>query len=66
MYIYILIGEKVLHGNPSGVDNTCSTFGGALVFRKGRAPKFLPSLPELPIIITNTRYVYYDMLNRDI
>lgn len=26
---------KVIHGNPSGVDNTVVTFGGALSYKKG-------------------------------
>ena len=26
--------EKVVHGKPSGIDNTISTYGGAIVFRK--------------------------------
>lgn len=28
-------GEKVFHGNPSGVDNTIATYGGAIVFKRG-------------------------------
>lgn len=30
------IGEKEIHGNPSGIDNTLSTFGGTLLFSKGK------------------------------
>lgn len=30
------LGEKCIHGSPSGVDNTVATFGGGVVFRKER------------------------------
>lgn len=30
-----------MHGNPSGVDNTVATFGGALAFRRGLQPVVL-------------------------
>lgn len=29
-------GERLIHGTPSGVDNSCSVFGGAILYRKGR------------------------------
>ncbi len=28
-------GEKVFHGNPSGIDNTLAAFGGVMLFEKG-------------------------------
>ena len=28
-------GERVVHGSPSGIDNTVSTYGGVLLFRAG-------------------------------
>ena len=31
-------GEKAYHGNPSGVDNTASTFGDIFLFRKDTSP----------------------------
>jgi mevalonate kinase len=34
--------EKVIHGNPSGIDNTVSTLGGAVMFRKGEKIEPLP------------------------
>ncbi len=27
-------GEKVMHGSPSGIDNTCATYGKPIIFRK--------------------------------
>lgn len=32
---WAFVGETYLHGTPSGVDNTVSTYGGAVCFRKG-------------------------------
>lgn len=33
---YAYEGEKAFHGNPSGVDNTVATYGGAIKFTKGK------------------------------
>jgi len=30
-------GEKVFHGNPSGIDNAMATYGGVLMFTKGKS-----------------------------
>lgn len=32
---WAFVAEKVLHGNPSGVDNSVATYGGALGFTRG-------------------------------
>jgi mevalonate kinase len=29
-------GEKICHGNPSGIDNTAATFGGVFLFEQGK------------------------------
>ncbi|KAG0285483.1 hypothetical protein BGZ96_010269, partial [Linnemannia gamsii] len=47
--------EKVIHGNPSGIDNTVSTFGGAVMFKKGEKIELLPGFQSLRFLLTNTR-----------
>ncbi|KAF9432123.1 hypothetical protein BGZ76_011235 [Entomortierella beljakovae] len=47
--------ERVIHGNPSGIDNTVSTYGGAVAFRKGHKIEPLPGFQSLKFILTNTR-----------
>ncbi|KAF9584801.1 Mevalonate kinase, partial [Lunasporangiospora selenospora] len=46
--------EKVIHGNPSGIDNTVSTFGGAVMFKKGQIEP-MPGFTSLKFLLTNTR-----------
>jgi mevalonate kinase len=45
--------EKIFHGNPSGIDNTTCTFGGAVFFEKGRMERL--GTPPFQIIITNSK-----------
>nr|XP_025123258.1 mevalonate kinase isoform X2 [Bubalus bubalis] len=47
-------GEKVIHGNPSGVDNAVSTWGGALRYQQGKISS-LKRLPILKILLSNTK-----------
>jgi len=51
---WALQAEKVMHGNPSGIDNTTSTFGGIVAFTKG-VLETLQKVPTLQLIIVNTR-----------
>lgn len=32
--VYAFLSEKILHGNPSGVDNSVAVYGGALLYTK--------------------------------
>lgn len=57
---WAFVGEMCIHGNPSGVDNTVSTFGKAVVFKRhdySKPPTVTPLLnfPELPLLIVNTK-----------
>ncbi len=51
----------MLHKTPSGVDNTCSVYGGVIVYRRtpqGQTVDFLPSgcIPkEIELLITDTK-----------
>ncbi|MQL76248.1 hypothetical protein Taro_008628 [Colocasia esculenta] len=47
-------GEKIIHGKPSGVDNTVSTFGNMIMFRSGELTHIKSSVP-LKMLITNTK-----------
>ncbi len=48
--------EVVIHGSPSGLDNTTSCFGGAVKFSKRPGAGFtkLKFLPNITILLTNT------------
>lgn len=54
------VGEMLIHGNPSGVDNTVASGGKAVLFKRqdySRPPmvKALPTFPELPLLLVDTR-----------
>ncbi len=47
-----LAGERVVHGNPSGVDPAIAAYGGFLLYRRGEAPRRLDlSLPEGYVVV---------------
>ncbi|CAL8262958.1 unnamed protein product [Boreogadus saida] len=47
-------GERIIHGNPSGVDNAVGTWGGMLRFLSGKIIP-LSRVPLLRILLTNTK-----------
>ncbi|KAJ5473386.1 hypothetical protein N7475_002952 [Penicillium sp. IBT 31633x] len=57
---WAFVGELCIHGNPSGVDNTVSAGGKAVLFRRDDYTKPptvlpLPNFPELPLLLVNTQ-----------
>ena len=57
---WAFVGEMCIHGNPSGVDNTVSSGGKAVVFKRkdyNKPPAVTPlrNFPELPLLLVNTR-----------
>ncbi|KAK4424670.1 Mevalonate kinase [Sesamum alatum] len=47
-------GEKIIHGKPSGIDNTVSTYGNMIKFRSGQLTRIKTNMP-LKMLITNTK-----------
>lgn len=53
---WAFIGEKCLHGNPSGIDNTVACRGGAVLFQRPSTLIPIRRFPELKLILTNTKH----------
>lgn len=51
---WALQGERIIHGNPSGVDNAVGTWGGILRYHSGKIIP-LSRVPVLRILLTNTK-----------
>ncbi|XP_036383532.1 mevalonate kinase isoform X2 [Megalops cyprinoides] len=51
---WAFLGEKIIHGNPSGVDNAVGTWGGILRYHAGKITP-LSRVPMLRILLTNTK-----------
>ncbi|KAI0011068.1 mevalonate kinase [Xylariaceae sp. FL0662B] len=57
---WALVAEMCIHGNPSGIDNTVSTQGKAVVFQRTdyqKPPSVTPlwDFPELPLLLVDTK-----------
>jgi len=46
--------EKHLHGNPSGIDQTVSAYGGIIQYSRGAKPHRIEVVNDLPFVIGNT------------
>jgi mevalonate kinase len=51
---YAFFIEKIFHGNPSGIDNTVSTFGNYVVYKKGFDIESFSVNLNLPILVVNS------------
>ncbi|XP_027349756.1 mevalonate kinase [Abrus precatorius] len=47
-------GEKIIHGKPSGIDNTVSAYGNVISFKSGNLTHMKSSV-SLKMLITNTK-----------
>jgi len=50
-----LESERLVHGTPSGIDPTIATYGGVLLFQKGKGFTRIDVKENIPLIIGNTK-----------
>lgn len=48
------VGERMIHGRPSGIDATVCGLGGVLLFRQGEAPRRVDIMGQRRIIVVNS------------
>lgn len=52
---YAFLSEKILHGNPSGIDNAVSTYGGFIHFKQSKIVPIDCNNCDLRILLVNTK-----------
>ena len=52
LYEIAFEGEKIIHGNPSGIDVAASVYGGLILFNKNTVPTNIDLLNKLNIIVS--------------
>ncbi|KAJ3337960.1 hypothetical protein HDU93_000284 [Gonapodya sp. JEL0774] len=51
---WAFMAEKVIHGNPSGIDNSVCVHGGAILYTRGKPLEQLVGFTSLRFLVTNT------------
>ena len=46
--------EKIQHGSPSGIDNTIATFGGGILFEKGKLSPLEPKQLDWDLVVVDS------------
>lgn len=54
IHMWSLEAEKLVHGKPSGIDNSVCTYGAVLTFKDGTI-EHLAKIPQLRVLITDTK-----------
>ena len=49
-----MVGEKSIHGHPSGIDSNICARGGVLLFKPGSRPKVVRPAPGFSLIVSNS------------
>lgn len=52
---YALNCEQIMHGSPSGIDNSVCTYGSIIEFRRGEPVNVLPEMPSLKILLVDSK-----------
>lgn len=47
--------EKIIHGTPSGIDNSICTYGSIIEFRKEDGIKSIPNVKKMKVLLIDTR-----------
>lgn len=51
---YALSCERIMHGSPSGIDNSVCTYGSIIEFRRGEPVNVLSNMPSLNILLVSS------------
>jgi mevalonate kinase len=49
-----MVGERLVHGRPSGIDVAVSAMGGVLLYKMGEEPKTLSKMMTMKIVVASS------------